>query len=112
MPNLDTPCTVTKIIGTADGGEPMPGAIKHERCAIIKLLEREEKIPVQADDLDPSAAPQELVDAVLLLPISTTANISDMLEVAGVKLRVTSVSPSRDVVGKLDHHVVQAMKWE
>jgi hypothetical protein len=49
---------------------------------------------------------------VLLLPISTTANISDMLEVEGVKLKVTSVSPSRDVVGKLDHYVVQAMKWE
>ena len=112
MPNLDTPCTVAKIIGTADSGEPVSGAIKHERCAIVKLLEREEKIPVQADGLDSSAAPQESVDAVLLLPISTSANISDMVEVEGVKLKVTSVSPSRDVVGKLDYYVIQAMKWE
>jgi hypothetical protein len=48
-------------------------------------------------------------DAVLLLRITTKANIDDVIEVAGIRLRVTSISPSYDSVGKVAFHVVQAL---
>ena len=42
---------------------------------------------------------------------NTVANIGDMLEVDGLRLRVTDVVPVRDSVGKLDHFEVTAMEW-
>lgn len=99
LPPLDTPCTVTKV----------SGAKKTEYCAILKLPGREEQIHTARSD---STSSRQSLDAVLLVLNTTTANINDMVEVEGVKLRVTNVEPVRDVVGKLDHYEVEAMLWK
>jgi hypothetical protein len=49
---------------------------------------------------------------VLLLHITTTANVADMIEVEGFKLKVIGLSASYDGVGKLSHYVVEATRWE
>jgi hypothetical protein len=45
----------------------------------------------------------------LLLPTTTRANVNDEIEVAGMRLKATAISPSYDSVGKLAYHVVQAV---
>ena len=51
-------------------------------------------------------------DVVLLLHITTTANVADVIEVEGFQLKVTGVSASYDGVGKLSHYVIEAMRWK
>ncbi|NDP42727.1 MAG: hypothetical protein GZ089_08435 [Aromatoleum sp.] len=41
----------------------------------------------------------------------TTAGIGDMIEVAGVKLRVVGISASYDTMGKFAHCVAEATRW-
>ena len=59
----------------------------------------------------PSTAPTR-DDAVLLLRITTKADVNDVVEVGEVRLKVRVISPSYDSVGKLAYHVVQAVICE
>ncbi|MBC8037153.1 MAG: hypothetical protein H7X89_08045 [Rhizobiales bacterium] len=43
---------------------------------------------------------------------NTTADVADIVEVKGLRLKITKLEPIRDVVGKLDHFQVEAMKCE
>ena len=71
------------------------------------------------DDMDVSArigsspdhpsTPPRREHAVLLLRITTKANVDDVIEVAGIRLKATAISPSYDSVGKLAFYVVQAV---
>ena len=61
---------------------------------------------------DYPASPGPVADVVLLLQITTTANVADLIEVEGVKLKVIGVSASYDGVGKLRHYVIEATRWE
>jgi len=45
----------------------------------------------------------------LLLHITTKANVDDVIEVAGISLRATTISPSYDSVGKLAFYVAQGV---
>ena len=47
-------------------------------------------------------------DAVLLLRITTKADVDDIIEVVGIRLKVFAISPTYDGIGKLAHHVVHA----
>jgi hypothetical protein len=106
--NLDVPCTLSKI--TASGGEDESRSGSKEFCAVVKLPARE--APALHEQSSSRACEQESkADAVLLLGMNTRANIGDLLEVEGVKLRVTHVEPERDVVGKLDHYRIEAIEW-
>jgi hypothetical protein len=107
---FEVPCLVTKIaaIGNTDKAESV--GKKQELCAVVRLPGRGGKLPVHAGASTSSAAEPE-PDAVLLLRMNTAANIGDMLEVEGVKLRVTHVEAVRDVVGKLDYYQVEATEW-
>jgi hypothetical protein len=106
---LDVPCLVTKITATGDEAKAESSGKKQEFCAVVKL-------PARGGESGSSSSPvsrqQPEPDAVLVLPMNTTANINDILEVEGVTLRVTHIDPIRDVVGKLDYYQVEAMKWE
>ena len=61
---------------------------------------------------DYPASPGSVADVVLLLHITTTANVADLIEVEGFKLKVIGVSASYDGVGKLRHYVIEATRWE
>lgn len=106
--NFDVPCTISKI--TASGGEDESRSGSEEFCAVVKLPVRDG--PALDTQSSSRACEQEpKADAVLLLRMNTRANIGDLLEVRGVKLRVTQVEPERDVVGKLDHYRIEAIEW-
>jgi hypothetical protein len=109
---FEVPCLVTKItaIGNTDKAECI--GKKQELCVVVRLPGRNGKMPIHAGASTSSAARQEPEpDAVLLLRMNTAANIGDMLEVEGVKLRVTHVEAVPDVVGKLDYYQVEATEW-
>jgi hypothetical protein len=91
-------------------GRPVFGETSEELCSVLKL---------PGDDIDISArigsSPDHPLtrpgreDAVLLLRVTTKANVNDVIEVAGIRLKATSISSSYDSVGKVVFHVVQAV---
>jgi hypothetical protein len=98
---LNVPCIITKPSNSAN--PTLAGRKKEEFCAIVRLPGR----AAQSAPSEEASGP----DAVLRMRGNTVANIGDMLEVDGLKLRVTDVVPVRDSVGKLDHFEVTAMEW-
>lgn len=58
---------------------------------------------------DHPLTPPRREDAVLLLRVTTKANVNDVIEVAGIRLKATAISSSYDSVGKVAFHVVQAV---
>jgi hypothetical protein len=109
---LDIPCVVTKITATGDEAKAESSGKKQEFCAVVKLPPRGGESIRAGSSSSPVSRQQPEPDAVLVLPMNTTANINDILQVEGVTLRVTHIDPIRDVVGKLDYYQVEAVKWE
>jgi len=105
---------ITKIAGADVGGRPVFGDTREEPCSLMRLLGND------ATDvaMEIGSAPEyptvqgRIADAVLLLPITTRAGINDMIEVAGVKLKVIGISPRYDGVGKRECYIIEAMLWE
>ena len=56
--------------------------------------------------------PERDADAVILLRITTRAAVGDMVELAGVKLKVIGISQNYDSVGKISNHFAEAVLWE
>ena len=104
-------CLITKLASDSEGRTAI-GKTSQESSTVLK---------VPGEDLDASAvlgsAPDQPVappgrdEAVLLLPTTTRADVNDLLEVAGMRLIVTAISPSYDSVGKATHHVVRAVTF-
>jgi hypothetical protein len=93
-------------------GQPIPGPFVTERCAIVKLEVSNEKSSVRADSSATRGnAIEEEVTSVILLAPTTRANKNDIIDVAGVKLRVVFKHPRFDVGGRLDHYEVRATMW-
>jgi hypothetical protein len=109
-PDGEVRCTITKIASVDPEGRPVFGATSEELCSVLKL---------PGDDMDISGrigsspdhprTPLRREDAVLLLRITTKANVNDVIEIAGIRLKATAISPSYDSVGKVAFHVVQAV---
>jgi hypothetical protein len=103
-------CTITKIESVDHEGRSVFGERTEELCSVLKL---------PGDDIDVSArigsspdhplTPPRREDAVLLLRVTTKANVNDVIEVAGIRLKATTISSSYDSVGKVAFHVVQAV---
>lgn len=110
-PNVS--CRVHRSSGQTDVyGQPLPVTIVKERCAIINLNMKSLKTTVRADSsASRGAASEEVLDAFLLMMISTTAEIDDVVEVAGVKIRVTRKFPRHNLKGILDHYEIGGMMW-
>jgi len=54
---------------------------------------------------------EQQVDSVILLPTTTQARIDDIIDLAGVKLRIKARHPRFDVGGRLDHYEIHATMW-
>jgi len=102
-------CTITKFASSDHRGETVSGDTSDEPCSVLKLPGEDADISARIGSSPdgPSTAPGR-DDAVLLLGITTRANVLDVIEVAGIKLQVTAISACYDSVGKLAHYVVQA----
>ena len=99
----------------------MLGESRDEWCAVLKLFGNDRAVMGgMRNTPDYPASPGPVADSVLLLHITTTANVADLIEVEGfklklklkLKLKVIGVSASYDGVGKLSHYVIEATRWE
>jgi len=110
-PNLT--CRIQIASGKSDVyGQPIPGSYVTERCAVVKLEMSNEKTSVRADSsASRGNAIEEEAVSVILLTTETKANKDDLIEVAGVKLRIVARQPRFDVSGRLDHYEVRATMW-
>lgn len=110
-PNL--PCRIQLSSGKNDVyAQPIPGSQVSERCAVVKLIISNEKSSVRADSsASRGNAMEEEAMSVILLQSTTKANIDDIVEVSGVKLRIKAKHARYDVSGRLDHYEIQATFW-
>ena len=103
-------CIVTKIASLDHLGRPVLGEPSDELCAVLKLPGEDKDISARiGSSPDRPSTPPARDDAVLLLRTTTRANVNDVIEVAGIRLKATVIWPSYDSVGKLAYHVVQAV---
>lgn len=106
----EVPCTIIKAARTDQQGQSLPAEASEEHCLVLKLPG--EDIDVSAKVGSSPERPAVLArreDAVLLLRIVTKADVDDIIEVAGIRLKAVAISPSYDRIGKLACHVVQAV---
>jgi len=103
-------CTITKVTGVDPQGRPAFGASYEELCSILKLPGDNADISAKiGSSPDYPKAPLLREDAVLLLRITTKADVDDVIEVVGMRLKAVAIAPSYDGVGKLANHVVRAV---
>ena len=85
------------------------GETSEELCFVLKLPGEDIDISARiGSSPDHPLTPPRREDAVLLLRVTTKANVNDVIEVAGIRLKATAISSSYDSVGKVAFHVVQA----
>ena len=106
-------CTITKVIGADPRAQPELGETSEEPCVVLKLPGDDKDVSARIGSTpDHPSTPPRREDAVLLLRTTTKADINDVVEVAGIRLRVTAISQSYDSVGKLAYHVAHAVTCE
>jgi hypothetical protein len=109
-PNLA--CVILLSTGTDLYGQPLPATAVKERCAIVKMMVRDEKSAVRADTSASRGNAHEIeTSAVILLTATTTARIHDIIEVAGQTLKITAKFPRYNIIGTLDHYQIEATIW-
>lgn len=111
IPNVS--CRVTPLTAARDSfGAPVFGASRSGRCSVVKLTGSTAKTSVRTDSSGSGGNADEfLYDAVLLFLKNETIKANDLVEIGGAKLKVISVQPRYDVMGKLDHKEVGLNIW-
>ena len=108
--DTEVQCTITKIANLDHLGRPVLGETSDELCSVLKLPGDDTDISARiGSSPDRPSTPPGRDEAVLLLRTTTKANVDDVIEVAGIRLKARVISPSYDSVGKLAYHVVQAV---
>ena len=108
--DAEVPCKIAKVESMDHEGGPVFGERTEELCSVLKLPGEDKDISARiGTSPDHPSTPPRREDAVLLLRITTKANVNDVIEVADIRLKVTAISPSYDSVGKVAFHVVLAV---
>ena len=107
--DADVKCAIIKITGMDSEGRPVFGEPSEELCRVLKRPGDDTDISARiGSSPDHPLAPPRREDAVLLLRITTTAGVDDVLELLGLRFKVIATSPTYDSIGKLAYHVVRA----
>ena len=113
MFDQDARCVITKVTGTDAASRPIFGEAIEEACSIAKFMGSDSGVAVQVRSApEYPTSPERAADAVILLRVTTRASVNDMIDVAGVKLKVIGISQNYDSVGKVSNHVAEAVLWE
>ena len=108
--DTEVQCMITKAVSVDPEGRAVFGETIEEPSTVLKVPgEDVELSAILGSSPDQPMAPPGREDAILLLHITTRANVDDLIEVAGMRLIVTAISPSYDNVGKAAYHVVRAV---
>src|SRR5207248_8814995 len=106
-------CTITKVTSVDHQGRRALGTTYEELCSILKLPGEDIDVSARiASSPDRPAASPRREHAVLLLRITPKTHVDDAIPVAGMRLRAVVIWPGYDDVGKLAHHVVQAVSCD
>lgn len=109
-PNKD--CIVGKTGAMDVFGQRTTSVLKRERCSIVKFDIQNLQSSVRADSsASRGAAQEEVADILILLTANTVAVIEDTLTVAGRTLKIASMEPQYNILGKLDHYRVKCEMW-
>lgn len=102
-------CVVVKPGGYDGYGERLAGTRYPDKCAVVKLEERQQGSTVRVDSgATRGGAEEKRAEAVLLMPKTSRVAMDDVIEVCGVKLRVIGRRMRFTVGGRLDHFQVEA----
>ncbi len=103
-------CIITKATSVNHQAPSAFGEKSEEVCSVLKLPGDNTDISGNiGSSPDHPTVPPRREDAVLLLRITTKADVNDVIEVSGRRLKVIAIWPSYDDVGKLAYHVAQAV---
>ena len=93
-------------------GKPSLGGPVRERCTVTTTLISAVKSAVRADTSATRGNAREInIDATVLMVKNTKARIDDILEVDGVKMRITGMIRRQDLQGNTDHYEVTGTYW-
>lgn len=105
-------CVVIRNGGNDLYGLPKPGIRHAERCSIVKFLVRNEKSTVRADSSASRGNAMELeADGVFLLTTNTVADIDDLVEINGHRMRVAARHMRFNAAGRHHHFEIHCTYW-
>ena len=111
MFDRDARCVI--VVGANPAGLQAPGERFEEPCSVARFMENEFDASTGIRNAPQfPTVPERDADAVILLRITTRAAVGDMVELAGVKLKVIGISQNYDSVGKISNHIAEAVLWE
>lgn len=109
-PNL--PCVLTKLDGRDIYGQPKPGEVFAERCAIIRLASKTAATAINANaSASMGAALEGVVDAVILISAFTRAAVGDLLKIHDTTIKISGKSAKCGLSGKVDHYELTGNIW-
>jgi hypothetical protein len=107
-----TPAVLRKNQGTDLYGQPKLGVALRELVAVVKLEFTSQHTTVRADSSASRGFADEFVTQNrFLLARTTKVAIDDQLTVAGVAVRIKTLTPRYDVWGELDHYEARGEVW-
>lgn len=109
-PNQD--CIIyTSVVNDVYGRPALANAV-HERCTVTTTVISVVKSAIRADTSATRGNAREMdVDATVLLTKRTKAKLGDIIEVDGVKMRITSMIRRDNLQGVTDHYEVTGTYW-
>lgn len=108
----NTNCVIGKTGSVDVYGQRATGKLYKERCAVVTFEIQNIQSSVRADSsASRGAAQEEVANVVVLLSKTTVAAIEDTLTVAGRTLKIATIEPRFNVLGKLDHYRVKCETW-
>ena len=102
-------CVLIKKGGHNLYGDKVKGKRIQERCGVVKLESGRGNTTVRVDSgATRGGAEEGMAQAVLLMRPTSDVEIDDLIEIQGIKLRVTTKRLRFSVAGRLDHFQVGA----
>jgi hypothetical protein len=113
MFDQDERCVITKVVGIDAASRPIFGETIDEPCSVAKFMGHDSGASAHVRSApEYPTSPDRVADAVILLRMTTRAAVNDMIEFAGVRLKVIGISQNYDSVGKVSNYIAEAMLWE
>ena len=102
-PNLK--CKLFPVATHDISGQQVPGKAVEEPCCLISAEKKSFKSNTRQDLSGSQTAARELrQDLLLLVGPKTVAKIEGIVEVVGIKFRITGLRPRINLAGRLDHY--------
>ena len=110
--NPNQTCIIIKNVGYNIYGEPVREERITERCALLNASGSMKKSSVRADSsASRGNALEKTADYWLILTASTKAELDDLIEIHGVRVKINQLIPRYSLAGKHDHTEAYCSMW-